>query len=83
MTHKQFSKFPFTQQCELIRNFAVEVARQADQSNGYILYQLDSFYIEIRTDLYFDRIEEISFFEQGKKLNSYIEFIDISNIYPG
>ena len=80
MTYEQFLKLPYTQQYLLIKNLAVEVAKRADDYNGFILYQLDSFYIEIRTDRYFDKIEDISFFEQSKRLNSYIGSIDISQI---
>ncbi|MFT3910896.1 MAG: hypothetical protein QM737_15870 [Ferruginibacter sp.] len=82
MTYKQFSELSFTQQCLLVKNAAIELARRSDPLNGYILFQLDSFYIEIKTDPYFDIAKELIAFECTDMLNNYVEAIDISTVFP-
>ena len=80
MTHEQFAKLPFTQQCLLIKHLAAEVGKRQDTVHRYFLYQLDSFYIEIKLGLYDDKIEELISFSENKNLSNYLEKIDISGI---
>lgn len=80
MTQEQFSKLPFTQQCLITKKLAVEVARRYDDLYGYILFQFDSFYIELRFDRYFDIIQQVMSFEQNRMPGNYLDNINIQGI---
>ena len=77
MTHVQFLKLPFNEQCILLKNLAVPVAECRDAIHKYYLFQLDAFYIEIIATVNEDVIEELVSFSDTVLLGKYLDRIDI------
>ncbi len=73
-----FRKLPQLQQDELLRETAVFLGEMTDQSDTFMLFQLDGFYLEI----YCRNGEEcsVNYFDEIELLEPYLEMIDISSI---
>jgi hypothetical protein len=77
MKHDEFSKLPFKEQCILLRDYALPVAEREDHIHKYYLFQLHSFYIEIKVSMADNVLEELVSFADTKYIDKYLEPIDI------
>ena len=77
MTHVQFLKLPFKEQCVLLKSLAVPIAESHDTLHKYYLFQLDAFYIEVIASINEDVIEELVSFSDTALLGKYLDMIDI------
>lgn len=77
MTHQIFAQLQFKNQCMLLRDLAVLVADRNDHIFNYYLFQLDSFYIEIRVTRAGNILEELVSFSDVKFIERYLDPINI------
>jgi hypothetical protein len=79
MTLKEFRSLGKDEQYILLWEKAVLVADRENYENKYILYQLDSFYIELRLSKH-DFTEILATFSKDRRLNPYLECIDLRSL---
>ena len=75
MTLYQFNLLSDKQQAESLSIYGVQVAERLDGETKYILYQLDSFYIEGEIDTRHDHVISIRSFLSDKPLEPYLKNI--------
>ena len=76
MDHSTFVNLRREQRTKVIEAHAIEVAERNFAGEVYLLYQLDSFYIEVKY-ISEDIIMVIRSFSGTLQLNPYLENIDI------
>ena len=81
VTFDEYKKLYPDEQEFLLWNRAVELLHKEEHSYKYILYQLDSFYIEVLYNISLDSIIDLIAFENVDRLDSYMEKVDINEIY--
>lgn len=80
MTLKDFNMLDEPEQIIVISNFGTEIGKRADKAHKYILYQIDSFYVEKEFDIKGKTLKRIKPFNNLNLLNPYLNNIDISEI---
>ncbi|HMK05517.1 MAG TPA: hypothetical protein VK489_15055 [Ferruginibacter sp.] len=79
MTLKEFRSLSKDEQYILLWEKAMLIADRENHEYKYILYQLDSFYIELRLSKH-DFTELLVTFSRDRRLNPYLENIDLRSL---
>lgn len=81
MTLYQFNQLDEMEQTEVLWYKAVQLAEREDEVYRYILYQVDSFYIETKRHKEYDVLHGLrSFLSTGEPLKPYLDQISIKGI---
>lgn len=80
MTLKEFRLLDLDDQYIILWEKAVPVGEREDRRFKYILYQLDSFYIEISIPVDGEISESMRSFSKQRRLKHYLDAIDINSI---
>ena len=81
MTVSEFIQLTTARQLEVLSENAAVVGKRCDMQGRYFLFQLDSFYIELKANLYDDSVIRMICFTDTSGLNKYLESIDISSLF--
>ncbi len=76
----EFNLLSEVEKLDKISRYATEVATRNDSFYRFDLYQLDCFYVEIKTSLHNGYCESNRSFSAEKLPDSYLEQIDISEL---
>jgi len=79
MTIHQFRLLDIEDQYITLWEKAVEVAKRENERFAFVLYQLGSFYIELKFSLDGSR-EEMRIFSKERRLQPYLDEIDLGSI---
>lgn len=77
MNLKQFNGLEESVQIGVIWNNGVHVATRDDSVYQYLLYQVDSFYVEVWYHIELEVINRFLAFEHTDRLEPYLQQIDI------
>ena len=77
----RFLKLDETQQTEILWYNGVQIGRRKDEEHTILLYQVESFYVEVFYNRKEKIIKKYRCFEQVDQLAPYLEAIDISPVY--
>ena len=77
MTFQQFNKLSAVEQEIAVWYIGVAVADRFDGDNRFLLFQLDSFYIEITYAINLNIITKIVAFDNMELLDPYLENIQV------
>ena len=77
----RFLKLDETQQTEILWYNGVQIGRRKDEEHTILLYQVESFYVEVFYNRKEKIIKKYRCFEQVEQLAPYLEQIDISPVY--
>jgi hypothetical protein len=80
MTFYQFKVLSEYKQYEFLKNKGVFIAGRISTAYKFFLYQIDSFYVELKYNLYETRIEAIKCFSDLKPLDPYLENIKLPGL---
>lgn len=80
MTHFEFMQLSSQQQYHIVAMEGVEIARRNNGLNQYFLYQLYSFYVEVKFHCTTQQLAGIRSFTDSLALDSYLENIDVSSL---
>ena len=72
MTFYQFKALSKYKQYETLKQKGVQIADRISTAYKFFLYQLDSFYVELKYNLYGTKIEGIKCFIDTKDLEPYL-----------
>jgi hypothetical protein len=78
MTLDEFTLLDDTSQAETLLDHGIYLTKRLYKNFSIILYQLDSFYVEVYHNLRFDIMQGMRCFEDDDALQPYLESIDIS-----
>jgi GGDEF domain-containing protein len=78
MTLDEFTHLDDRRQAQTLLAQGIYLTRRLYKNFSIILYQLDSFYVEIYHNLRFDIMQGMRCFEDDDALQPYLESIDIS-----
>lgn len=81
MTLYQFNLLPEHEQYTTLWDPRVFIADRILPDYKYLLYQLDSFYAEIKYDHKGNKIESLRTFVNTSQLESYLEAISIQSVF--
>src|SRR5687767_13482765 len=77
----RFLKLDETQQTEILWYNGVQIGRRKDEEHTILLYQVESFYVEVFYNRKEKIIKKYRCFEQVEQLAPYLEQIDIAPVY--
>ena len=80
MKHDAFSKLHLKEQSTLLRDHGLLVADREDRKYKYYLFQLYSFYIELKVSSPDNIPEELISFADTKFIDPYLETINIEQL---
>lgn len=80
MTQSQYNSLDEMEQAEALWNKGVHVAERADEEHNILLYQVDSFYVEVYYHRDYNVIRRFNTFSGVEQLQSYIGKIDIDKL---
>lgn len=83
MTLDQFTLLNEAKQAETLLERGIYLADRVYKNFSIILYQLDSFYVEVYHNLRFDIMQGMRCFQDDDALLPYLESIDISSLVEG
>ena len=78
MTLDEFTLLPESRQAQTLLERGIFLTDRLYKNFSIILYQLDSFYVEVYHNLRFDIMQGMQCFEDDEALQPYLESIDIS-----
>ncbi len=78
----EFKNYDKTQQAEALWESGIIVAYMKDEIFMYILYQIESFYVEVKYHISKNTIKGLKCFSDTEQLKPYLNLIDISNLFP-
>jgi hypothetical protein len=81
MTLEQFERLNAKDQEYILQNEAVHIGTVQYGKETFILFQVDGFYLEIQSNFSGKKFTTASFFEETDLLDSYLNQVDISEIY--
>lgn len=81
MTFKEFRQLGVDEQELALWSQGVEVGQRRDTWFSYLLFQVDSFYIEVRFNVREEMIDRIVAFEDTDQLEPYLPEVDIDALY--
>jgi hypothetical protein len=76
----EFISLPLNQRAELVSDIGTFISSYRGKLFSYSLYSLDGFYVEVTVDNEKNRIEEVTPFMRGYRLNKYADKIDLSKL---
>lgn len=80
MKLREFQELNYQQKVD-ITNHAVCIGGRSDDTHMILLYQLDSFYIEVYYHKRYSYISDLNAFDDMSLLDPYLERIEISLAY--
>jgi len=80
MTIYEFHLITHTEKVELLYKHGVYIGKQKEANQIKVLYQLDSFYVEIFYKKYRRLIHYLRYFTNTESLNPYLSQIDVEEI---
>jgi len=80
MTFLQFKSLSPYRQFEILTQKGVKIADRITTAYKFLLYQIDSFYVEVKSNLFESKIEAIKCFFDTKELDPYIEDITLTDL---
>lgn len=80
MTFLQFKSLSPYKQFEALANKGVMVANRITTVYKFLLYQIDSFYVEVKSNLFESKIEGIKCFFDTQELDPYLEDIALPDL---
>jgi hypothetical protein len=80
MTFNQFKSLSPYKQYELLVKKGVMVGDRVSTAYKFLLYQIDSFYVEVKSNLFESRIESIKCFFDTKELEPYLGEISLREL---
>lgn len=78
MTLDRFSNLTEPRQAQILLERGIFLTQRLYKNFSIILYQLDSFYVEVYHNLRFDVMQGMRCFEDDEALEPYLDSIDIS-----
>lgn len=81
MTFNEFRQLGVDEQELALWSQGVEVGQRRDTWFSYLLFQVDSFYIEVRFNVREEMIDRIVAFEDTDQLEPYLPEVDIDALY--
>jgi hypothetical protein len=80
MTMYDFQLLPEQQQIEVLYDYGVYIGKRKAETSIILLYQLESFYVEVFYRKYRSHIKRLHCFESNELLDPYLEQIDVENL---
>ena len=80
MTFLQFKSLTPYKQFEVLANKGVIVANRITTTFKFLLYQIDSFYVEVKSNLFESKIEGVKCFFDTEELDPYLENITLADL---
>lgn len=80
MTIYDFQLLPEQQQIEMLYKEGVYIGKRRESISCIILYQFESFYVEVYYRKYRSQIKYFHCFESTDYLDPYLEQIDVENL---
>ena len=80
MTFYQFKGLSPHTQFELLKKKGVIIADRINTAYRFFLYQMDSFYVELKMNIFDTKIEDIKCFFDTKFLEPYLKNINLPEI---
>jgi len=80
MTFYQFKSLSAYRQYQLLKSKGVKIADRISTAYKFLLYQIDSFYVEIKCNLFETKIEAIKCFSDTKDLDPYLGDISMPEL---
>jgi len=80
MTFYQFRSLSEYKQYEYIKRKGVFIAKRISTAYKFLLYQIDSFYVELKYNLFETKIEVIRCFSGTKDLDPYLGDISLPEL---
>jgi hypothetical protein len=80
MTFLQFKSLSPYKQFEILTKKGVMIADRIGTAYKYLLYQIDSFYVELKYNLFETKIEAIKCFFDTKDLDPYLGDISLPDL---
>jgi len=80
MTFLQFKSLSPYKQFEILTKKGVMIADRISTAYKYILFQIDSFYVEVKSNLFETKIEAIKCFFDTKDLDPYLNDIGLPEL---
>ena len=80
MTLQQFNGLEEILQAGILWKRGVHIATRDDEVYQYLLYQLDSFYVEVLYHVEFEVIHRLKTFIDDSNLEPYLENVNITDL---
>ena len=80
MTFLQFKSFSPYKQFEVLANKGVMVANRITTVYKFLLYQIDSFYVEVKSNLFKSKFESMKCFFDTQELDPSLEDIALPDL---
>jgi len=80
MTFYQFKALSAYKQYQYLRKRGVMIAQRITTAYKFLLYQIDSFYVELKYNLLETKIEVIKCFSDTKDLDPYLGDISLPEV---
>jgi hypothetical protein len=80
MMMHDFQLLPEQEQINVLYQCAVYVGKRKDTFSIILLYQLESFYVEVYYRKYRSHVRHLHCFESTELLDPYLEQIDVENL---
>lgn len=80
MTFQQFKSLSPYKQFEVLAKKGVMIGDRISTAYKFILYQIDSFYVEVKSNLFDTKIETIKCFFDTKDLDPYLGDISLPEL---
>jgi len=80
MTMYDFQLLPEQQQVELLYHSGVYIGKRREGISIILLYQLESFYVEVVYRKYRSHVKRLHCFDSTELLDPYLEQIDVENL---
>jgi len=80
MTFYQFKALSAYKQYQYLKKRGVMIAQRITTAYKFLLYQIDSFYVELKYNLLETKIEVIKCFSDTKDLDPYLDDISLPEV---
>ncbi len=80
MTMYDFQLLPEQQQIDVLYQFGVYIGKRKIKISIILLYQFESFYVEVFYKKYRSHVKHLHCFESTELLDPYLEQIDVENL---
>ena len=80
MTLYDFQLLPDQEQIAVLYECGVYIGKRKDAFSVVLLYQLESFYVEVYYRKYRSHIKKLHCFDSTELLDPYLEQIDVENL---
>ena len=81
MTIYKFNRLDAVNKVDALIHHSVLIDKRTDAGHRILLYQLDSFYVEVYYDIEYNKISKIKSFSSTSLLKAYLLKIDITSLF--